>query len=80
MEGNDPQKCFNRSVIVYGKANRPWYIWAYHKCYDQLAYPLFFPSGKIGWQRKMLYEGPDPVDWPNNYDNNDDDNRDKEGP
>ncbi|XP_062208911.1 uncharacterized protein LOC133910581 [Phragmites australis] len=78
MEGNDPQKCFDRSVIVYGKADKPRYIRAYHGCYDPLAYPLFFPGGETGWQRKMLYEGPDPVDWPNNYDNNDDDNSDEE--
>ncbi|XP_062232423.1 uncharacterized protein LOC133929646 [Phragmites australis] len=78
MEGNDPQKCFNRSVIVYGKADRPRYIRAYHGCYDPLAYPLFFPGGEIGWQRKMLYEGPNPVDCLDNYDDNDDDNRDEE--
>ncbi|KAL6878512.1 hypothetical protein ACP4OV_012682 [Aristida adscensionis] len=48
LEGNDPQRNFDRSVIVYAKGDRPHYIRAYHGCYDPLAYPLFFPRGETG--------------------------------
>jgi hypothetical protein len=61
MEGNDPQRCFDRSVVVYGRTNRhPQYIRAYHGCYDPLAYPIYNPRGETGWNKFMPYSG-DPV-------------------
>ena len=58
VEGSDPQKTFDRSVIMYGKGERPLYIRAYYGCYDPLSYPLFFPRGEIGWNRWMPYGRP----------------------
>jgi hypothetical protein len=55
VEGNDPMNCFDRSVVVHGKGGDPLYIRAYYGCYDPLAYPLFFPGGETGWNRKMPY-------------------------
>ncbi|KAL6896781.1 hypothetical protein ACP4OV_007353 [Aristida adscensionis] len=55
LEGNDPQRSFDRSMIVYAKGDRPHYIRAYHGCYDPLAYPLFFPRGETGWNKFMPY-------------------------
>ncbi|XP_071677145.1 uncharacterized protein [Lolium perenne] len=46
VEGSDPQNCFDRSVVVHGKGDRPLYIRAYYGCYDPLSYPLFFPRGE----------------------------------
>jgi hypothetical protein len=58
MEGNDPQRCFDRSVVVYGRTDRhPQYIRAYHGCYDPLAYPIYNPRGKTGWNKFMPYSG-----------------------
>lgn len=57
VEGSDPQNSFDRSVVVYGKGDRPVYIRAYYGCYDPLSYPLFFPRGEIGWNRWMPYIG-----------------------
>ncbi|KAL6873859.1 hypothetical protein ACP4OV_013941 [Aristida adscensionis] len=59
LEGNDPQRSFDRSVIVYAKGDRPRYIRAYHGCYDPLAYPLFFPRGETGWNKFMPYNQPE---------------------
>jgi hypothetical protein len=58
VEGNDPMNCFDRSVVVHAKGGRPLYIRAYYGCYDPLAYPLFFPGGETGWNRKMPYLEP----------------------
>jgi hypothetical protein len=58
VEGSDPQNCFDRSVVVHGKGDRPLYIRAYYGCYDPLSYPLFFPRGETGWNRWMPYVGP----------------------
>ncbi|KAL6854264.1 hypothetical protein ACP4OV_019167 [Aristida adscensionis] len=55
LEGNDPQRSFDRSVIVYAKGDRPHYIRAYHGCYDPLVYPLFFPRGETEWNKFMPY-------------------------
>ncbi|CAD6226124.1 unnamed protein product [Miscanthus lutarioriparius] len=64
MEGNDPQRCFDRSVVVYGRTDcRPQYIRAYHGCYDPLAYPLYNPRGETGWNKFMPYSA-DPVTQP----------------
>ncbi|KAL6840699.1 hypothetical protein ACP4OV_029563 [Aristida adscensionis] len=57
-EGSDPQRSFDRSVIVYAKGDRPRYVRAYHGCFDPLSYPLFFPRGETGWDRFMPYNGP----------------------
>jgi hypothetical protein len=67
VEGNDPMNCFDRSVVVHGKGGRPLYIRAYYGCYDPLAYPLFFPRGETGWDRKMPYLDP-PKDLVNSSD------------
>jgi len=56
-EGNDPQRCFDRSVLVYARGDRPLYIKAYHGCYDPLSYPLFSPKGETGWNKFMPYSG-----------------------
>ncbi|CAD6255655.1 unnamed protein product [Miscanthus lutarioriparius] len=58
MDGNDPQRCFDRSVVVYGKTDhRPQYIRAWHGCYDALAYPIYNPRGETGWNKYMPYSG-----------------------
>lgn len=54
-DGNDPQRCFDRSVIVYPRGEKMRYIKAYHGCYDPLAYPLFHPRGETGWNQFMPY-------------------------
>ncbi|KAL6847111.1 hypothetical protein ACP4OV_022964 [Aristida adscensionis] len=59
LEGSDPQRSFDRSVIVYSKGDRPRYIRAYHGCYDPLAYPLFFPRGETGCNKFMPYNQPE---------------------
>jgi len=56
-EGDDPQRCFDRSVLVYARGDRPMYIKAYHGCYDPLAYPFFNPRGETGWNKFMPYSG-----------------------
>jgi hypothetical protein len=57
MEENDPQRCFDRSVVVYGKTDRrPQYIRAYHGCYDPLAYPIYTPRGNE-MDKFMPYSG-----------------------
>jgi hypothetical protein len=69
VEGNDPTNCFDRSVVIHGKGGRPLYIRAYYGCYDPLAYPLFFPGGETGWNRRMPYRDPPnrtPQDLPGN--------------
>jgi hypothetical protein len=58
VEGSDPQNCFDRSVVVHGKGDRPLYIRAYYGCYDPLSYPLFFPRGETGWNRWMPFVEP----------------------
>jgi len=55
MEGNDPQRSFDRSVLVYARGDRPRYIKAYHGCYDPLSYPVFHPRGETGWNKFMSY-------------------------
>ncbi|TVU42279.1 hypothetical protein EJB05_08675, partial [Eragrostis curvula] len=56
LEGSDPKKMFERSVMVCGVSDRPVYIKAYYGCYDPLAYPLFFPGGEAGWNEEILYQ------------------------
>ncbi|TVU46019.1 hypothetical protein EJB05_05534, partial [Eragrostis curvula] len=56
LEGSDPKKMFERSVMVCGVSDRPVYIKAYYGCYDPLAYPLFFPGGEAGWNEEILYD------------------------
>ncbi|XP_071685017.1 uncharacterized protein [Lolium perenne] len=58
VEGSDPQNTFDRQVVVHGKGDRPIFIRAYYGCYDPLAYPLFFPRGETGWNRRIPYEIP----------------------
>ncbi|XP_037448630.1 uncharacterized protein LOC119318209 isoform X3 [Triticum dicoccoides] len=47
-----------RSIMVYGKSDKPQYIKAYHGCYDPLSYPLFFPKGEVGWNLNLPKVGP----------------------
>ncbi|XP_048546059.1 uncharacterized protein LOC125525078 isoform X4 [Triticum urartu] len=42
-----------RSIMVYGKSDKPQYIKAYHGCYDPLSYALFFPNGEVGWNLNL---------------------------
>jgi len=61
FDGNDPQQRFERSIVIYGKENQPHYIRPHHGCYDPLAYPIFNPNGKTGWEdKKILYQDPPP--------------------
>jgi len=55
MEGNDPQRSFDRSVLVYARGDRPRYIKAYHGCYDPLSYPVYHRRGETGWNKFMPY-------------------------
>jgi hypothetical protein len=41
--------------MVYGISGEPQYIKAYHRCYDPLSHPLFFPRGEAGWNKRILY-------------------------
>jgi hypothetical protein len=56
-EGNDPQRWFDRGVLVYARGDRPLYIKAYHGCYDPLSYHVFNPRGETGWNKFMPYSG-----------------------
>ena len=47
MDGNDPGQRFQRSIVVYGKSEHPFYIRPYHGCYDPLGYPFFFHVVKL---------------------------------
>ncbi|XP_037448629.1 uncharacterized protein LOC119318209 isoform X2 [Triticum dicoccoides] len=58
VEGNNPRGHFDRSIMVYGKSDKPQYIKAYHGCYDPLSYPLFFPKGEVGWNLNLPKVGP----------------------
>jgi hypothetical protein len=64
LDGNDPQKRFDRSIVIYGKSMDPNYIRAYHGCYDPLAYPLFFLVvrlvGKTSTDKLIEYKVPPP--------------------
>ena len=62
MDGNDPQQRFSRSIIIYGREDRPHYVKAFHGCYDPLAYPLLCPGGETGWEDKQIeYQDPPPA-------------------
>jgi len=47
MDGNDLGQRFQRSIVVYGKSEHPFYIRPYHGCYDPLGYPFFFHVVKL---------------------------------
>jgi len=36
--------------MVYPNFGRPHFIWAYHGCYDPLAYPILYPGGETSWE------------------------------
>ena len=55
MEGNDPQRSFDRSVLVYSRGDTPRYIKAYHGCYDPLSYPVYHTRGETRWNKFMPY-------------------------
>lgn len=54
LDGNDADRRFTRSILIYGNSSRAHYIRAYHGCYDPLAYPLFYPRGETGWEDKKI--------------------------
>ena len=66
MEGNDPQRSFDRSVLVYARGDRPRYIKAYHGCYDPLSYPVFHPRRETGWNKFMPYSDAVSIQIPQN--------------
>jgi hypothetical protein len=41
--------------MVCGTSGEPQYIKVYNGCYDPLSYPLFFPRGEAGWNKRILY-------------------------
>lgn len=47
--------------MVYSNNGHPHFIRAYHGCYDPLAYPLFYPCGKTGWEDKSILLEQNPV-------------------
>jgi len=55
MEGNDPQRRFDRSVLVYARGDRPRYIKAYHGCYDPSSYLVYHPRGETRWNKYIPY-------------------------
>lgn len=55
VEGNENQCGFDRSIVLFGNNNTKYTIKAYHGCYDPLSYPLFFPSGELGWHTDIPY-------------------------
>ncbi|CAH1421261.1 unnamed protein product [Lactuca virosa] len=57
VEGNDNIAAYKRSIIVYGKSEKPQTIQSYWGCYDPLCYPLFFPNGESGWHSKIPRHG-----------------------
>jgi hypothetical protein len=62
-EGSDTAKQFQMSIMVCGTSREPQYIKAYDRCYDPLLYSLFFPRGKAGWNKKIMYaDQDDPVE------------------
>ncbi|CAH1442934.1 unnamed protein product [Lactuca virosa] len=57
VEGNDNITAYKRSIIVYGRSEKPSTIQSYWACYDPLSYPLFFPNGEPGWHYKIPRQG-----------------------
>ncbi|XP_023771820.1 uncharacterized protein LOC111920477 [Lactuca sativa] len=57
VEGNDNITAYKRSIIVYGRSEKPSTIQSYWACYDSLSYPLFFPNGEPGWHYKIPRQG-----------------------
>jgi hypothetical protein len=55
-EGSDMRKKFERSIMICGISGHPQYIKAYFGCYDPLSYPLLFPRGEAGWNKKIFYD------------------------
>jgi hypothetical protein len=49
IEGSELLGQFQNSVVLHGKDRSRHGIRSYHGCYDALSYPLFFPSGELGW-------------------------------
>jgi hypothetical protein len=56
MDGDETQRCFHRSVVVFGKTDRRMqYVRAWHGGYDALAYPVYNPNGETGWNKYIPY-------------------------
>lgn len=53
VEGNGDNSAFRRSIVVFGKSDRPKIVNYYFGCYDPLAYPIFLPNGVVSWHPKI---------------------------
>ena len=49
IEASERHGQFEHSVVLQGKDRSIHDIRSYNGCYDALSYPLFFPSGELGW-------------------------------
>jgi hypothetical protein len=57
IEGSELLGQFQNSVVLHGKHRSRHGIRSYHGCYDVLSYPLFFPSGELGWHMDIPKKG-----------------------
>ena len=57
VEGNNNITAYKRSIVVYGRSDRPQTIQQYWSCYDPLCYPLFFPNGEPRWHKNIPRTG-----------------------
>ncbi|KAL4563839.1 hypothetical protein LXL04_027887 [Taraxacum kok-saghyz] len=53
VEGNNNITAYKRSIVVYGRSERPQTIQQYWSCYDPLCYPLFYSNGEPGWHKNI---------------------------
>ncbi|KAL4564801.1 hypothetical protein LXL04_028872 [Taraxacum kok-saghyz] len=73
VEGNDNITAYKRSIVIYGRSDKPQTIRHYWGCYDPLCYPLFFPNGEPGWHSNITREGFSVNEIVNDDDNMEDD-------
>ena len=57
IKGSELLGQFQNSVVLHGKDRSRHGIRSYHGCYDALSYPLFFPSGELGWHIDIPNKG-----------------------
>jgi hypothetical protein len=57
IEGSELLGQFQNNVVLHGKDRSRHGIRSYHGCYDALSYPLFFPSGELGWHMDIPKKG-----------------------
>jgi hypothetical protein len=53
IEGSERRGQFEHSFVLHGKDKSIHGIRSYHRCYDALSYPLFFPRGELGWHNMI---------------------------